>query len=165
MVDTVVMATHADTALGLLADADDAEREALSGFTYSVNRAVLHTDVGVLPANRRAWAAWNCDLTDCRDISAPVSMTYDVTRLQDLGGDGRFCVTLNGSETPRSNVLADLTYTHPVLDRRAVAAQARVRALNGRRHTYFCGAHLRYGFHEDGIVSALDVAAHFGAAL
>lgn len=164
-VDAVVVATHADTALGMLADADDAEREALSAFRYSVNRTVLHTDVAVLPRATRAWAAWNCDVHDCRDWSAPVSMTYDVTQLQQVGGPERFCVTLNGGHAPTGGAIAEMRYAHPILDRAAVAAQARVRDLNGRRRTYFCGAHLRFGFHEDGVVSALDVAAHFGERL
>jgi uncharacterized protein len=162
LVEKVVVATHADTALGLLADADDAERDALSAFRYSTNHTVLHTDVGVLPRATRAWAAWNCDIHDCLDTTRPVTMTYDVSRLQGVGGRERFCVTLNAREAPHGGVLADMYYTHPILDRPAVAAQARVRDLNGRRHTYFCGAHLRYGFHEDGVVSALTVAEHFG---
>ena len=163
--DSVVMATHADTALRLLSDADDAERAALTPFRYSSNRVVLHTDTSVLPATRRAWAAWNCDIDDCHDQSAPVSMTYDVSRLQGVGGPEVFCVTLNGREPVRGDVLAEIDYTHPVLDRAAVAAQARVVALNGRRRTWFCGAHLRYGFHEDGVVSALRVAEDFGVRL
>jgi uncharacterized protein len=164
-VDAVVVATHADTALGMLADADQAERDALSAFRYSVNHTVLHTDVRALPRTPRAWAAWNCDVRDCRDWSAPVSMTYDVTRLQQVGGADRFCVTLNGTEVPAGGAIAEMRYTHPIFDRTAVAAQSKVRDLNGRRRTYFCGAHLRFGFHEDGVVSALDVAAHFGERL
>lgn len=163
--DSVVIATHADTALRLLSDADDAERTALTPFRYSLNHAVLHTDTGVLPANRRAWAAWNCDIHDCHDPTAPVSMTYDVSRLQGVGGGQVFCVTLNGREPVGGEVLAEMDYTHPVLDRAAVAAQPLVTALNGRRRTWFCGAHLRYGFHEDGVVSALRVAEDFGVRL
>lgn len=163
--DSVVVATHADTALAMLADADAAERDALSPFRYSSNRTVLHTDVSVLPATRRAWAAWNCDIHDCFDSTAPVSMTYHLNRLQGVGGAEELCVTLNGREPVRGGALAEMHYTHPILDRPAVAAQPRVEALNGRRRTYFCGAHLRYGFHEDGVVSALRVTAHFGAQL
>lgn len=163
--DTVVVATHADTALALLADADDAERDALSPFRYSSNRTVLHTDASVLPVNRRAWAAWNCDIDDCLDATAPVSMTYHLNRLQGVGGAEQLCVTLNGRSAVAGDVLAEMQYTHPILDRAAVAAQPRVDALNGRRRTYFCGAYLRHGFHEDGVVSAQRVAAHFGVQL
>lgn len=163
--DMVVVATHADTALRLLSDADETERAALSPFRYSVNRTVLHTDASVLPRTRRAWAAWNCDLHDCEDATAPVSLTYHINRLQGVGGAEEFCVTLNGREPVRGDVLAEMAYTHPILDRAAVAAQPLVAALNGRRRTFFCGAHLGYGFHEDGVVSALQVAEHFGVRL
>jgi predicted NAD/FAD-binding protein len=163
--DRVVIATHADTALSLLADPSPAEQEALGAFRYSLNRTVLHTDASVLPRTRRAWASWNCDIHDCRDASAPVSLTYHLNRLQGVGGDTQYCVTLNGREAPQGETLAVMDYTHPVLDRAAVTAQARVEALNGQRHTYYCGAHLRFGFHEDGLVSALRVTERLGATL
>ncbi|BCS34357.1 amine oxidase [Luteitalea sp. TBR-22] len=163
--DRVIIATHADTALALLADASPAEQEALGAFRYSTNRTILHTDASVLPRTRRAWASWNCDIHDCRDATAPVSLTYHLNRLQGVPGDTQYCVTLNPREQPRGEILAAMDYTHPVLDRSAVTAQARVEAINGERHTFFCGAHLRYGFHEDGLVSALRVTERFGARL
>lgn len=163
--DRVIVATHADIALALLADASPAEQEALGAFRYSLNRTVLHTDASVLPRTHRAWASWNCDIHDCRDTTAPVSMTYHLNRLQGVPGGTQYCVTLNGREEPKGEVLAVMDYTHPVLDRTAVTAQARVEALNGQRHTFFCGAHLRFGFHEDGLVSALRVTERLGATL
>jgi predicted NAD/FAD-binding protein len=162
--DRVVIATHADTALSLLADPSPAEEEALGAFRYSVNRTVLHTDASVLPRTRRAWASWNCDIHDCRDTTAPVSMTYHLNRLQGIPGGTQYCVTLNGRDEPTGQ-LAVLDYAHPVLDRAAVTAQARIDALSGQRHTYYCGAHLRFGFHEDGLVSALRVTERLGARL
>jgi predicted NAD/FAD-binding protein len=163
--DKVVIATHADEALRLLSDPSPRERELLGAFRYSRNRTVLHTDARALPSRRTAWASWNCDLRDCRDTATPVSLTYHVNRLQGLGGGPEFCVTLNGAAPAAGTVLAEMDYAHPILDAAAVAAQAGVAALNGDRHTYYCGAHLRYGFHEDGLVSALAVARHFGTAL
>jgi uncharacterized protein len=163
--DCVVMATHADTALALLADPSPAEQEALGAFRYSVNRTVLHTDASVLPRTRRAWASWNCDIHDCRDTTAPVSLTYHLNRLQGVPGDTQYCVTLNGRDDLGGHVLAVMDYSHPVLDRAAVTAQARVEALNGQRHTFYCGAHLRFGFHEDGLVSALRVTERLGVQL
>jgi predicted NAD/FAD-binding protein len=160
-----VIATHADTALAMLADPSPAEQEALGAFRYSVNRAVLHTDASVLPRTRRAWASWNCDIHDCRDTTAPVSLTYHLNRLQGVPGDTQYCVTLNGRDDLGEHVLAVMDYSHPVLDRAAVTAQARVEALNGQRHTFYCGAHLRFGFHEDGLVSALRVTERLGAEL
>ena len=163
--DRVVIATHADTALALLADPSPEEQEALGAFRYSVNRTVLHTDISVLPRTRRAWASWNCDIHDCHDTTAPVSLTYHLNRLQGVPGDTQYCVTLNGRTAPAGETLAVMDYTHPVIDRSAVTAQARVEALNGQRHTYYCGAHLRFGFHEDGLVSALRVTERLGATL
>jgi predicted NAD/FAD-binding protein len=163
--DKVVIATHADEALRLLSDPSSRERELLGAFRYSRNHTVLHTDARALPSRRAAWASWNCDLRDCRDTATPVSLTYHVNRLQSLTGGPEFCVTLNGPAPAAGTVLGEMDYAHPILDAAAVAAQAGVAALNGDRHTYYCGAHLRYGFHEDGLVSALAVARHFGAAL
>lgn len=163
--DRVVIATHADTALALLCDPSPAEEEALGAFRYSVNRTVLHTDRTMLPATRRAWAAWNCEIHDCDDATAPVSLTYHLNRLQGVPGDTQYCVTLNGGAALEDRALAVMDYTHPVLDRAAVTAQARLDALNGQRHTFYCGAHLRFGFHEDGLSSALRVTERFGASL
>lgn len=153
-VDRVVVATHADDALDLLADPSPDECAALAAFRYSTNPAVLHGDDRLLPARAAARASWNVRLEDCRDEDPPVSVTYDLGRLQGLAGTGPMLFTLNAPVTG-SPVHARMVYTHPILDGPAVAAQAHVAALNGRRHTYFCGAYLRYGFHEDGVVSAL----------
>jgi predicted NAD/FAD-binding protein len=163
--DKVVIATHADEALRLLADPSPRERELLGAFRYSRNRTVLHTDPAAMPTRRAAWASWNCDLRDCRDAATPASLTYHVNRLQGITGGPEFCVTLNGPAPAAGTTLAQMDYAHPILDAAAVAAQPGLAALNGERHTYYCGAHLRYGFHEDGLVSALNVAAHFGVSL
>ncbi len=163
--DRVVIATHADTALAMLADPSPAEEEALGTFRYVVNRTVLHSDAAVLPRNRRAWASWNCDIHDCRDLTAPISMTYHLNRVQGVPGPTQYCVTLNGAPQPVEHVVAVEDYTHPVLDRAVITAQARLEALNGRRHTFYCGAYLGAGFHEDGLVSALRVAERLGATL
>jgi predicted NAD/FAD-binding protein len=163
--DRVVIATHADQALRMLTDASDEERNLLGRFRYSNNHAVLHTDVEALPERRTAWASWNCDLVDCADETGPVALTYHINRLQAVGpvtSGPQFCVSLNHATPPGVPVLAEMHYTHPILDRDAVAAQPRLAALNGTRHTYYCGAHLRYGFHEDGVVSALDVVRRCG---
>jgi predicted NAD/FAD-binding protein len=162
--DAVVLATHADQALRLLADPSPEERRLLSGFRYSENRVVLHTDASVLPKSRSAWAAWNCQLDDCSAESSPVSLTYDLNRLQSLDTTEQVSATLNPCRPLAGPLLADLTYTHPVLDATAVEMQEGLKGLSGERRTYYCGAHLRYGFHEDGLLSAMDVAARFGIA-
>lgn len=162
--DRVVIATHADQALALLHDPTDAEREALSRFRYSRNHTVLHTDESTLPERPAARASWNSELDDCRDESAAASVTYDLTRLQGVGTATRYCVSLNRPR-PVKGVIAEMRYTHPVLDASAFEGQRLVAALNGQRQTFYCGAHLGYGFHEDGLVSALGVAAAFGLHL
>lgn len=161
--DRVVIATHADQALRLLADADEAERRLLGAFRYSRNRTVLHADRAVLPESRDAWASWNADLADCRDDAAPVSLSYHLNRLQGLSGPDEVCVTLNAATAPQ-RLLATMDYTHPILDGPALAAQAEIARHNGARGTFFAGAHLRYGFHEDGLASALAVAERMGVS-
>jgi predicted NAD/FAD-binding protein len=163
--DRVVIATHADQALAMLADPSAQERDLLGRFRYSVNRTVLHTDASALPSRRAAWASWNCEVDDCCDHRAPVSLTYHINRLQSVTGGPEFCVSLNRRRAVEGPVLAEMRYTHPILDRAAVAAQPAIEAMNGTRHTFYCGAHLRYGFHEDGLVSALNVTKHFGVSL
>lgn len=155
-VDAVVLATHADDALALLTDPSDAERAALSAFRYSMNPTVLHADDSQMPSTPAARASWNVRMADCRDEHQPVVVTYDLARLQGLEGVGPMLCTLNGGAVD-GPVYARMTYAHPILDRPALDAQPVLAALNGIRHTYFCGAHLRYGFHEDGVLSALDV--------
>ncbi|MGE0360996.1 MAG: NAD(P)/FAD-dependent oxidoreductase [Vicinamibacterales bacterium] len=162
--DAVVVATHADDALALLADPSDDEREALGAFRYSANHAVLHDDAAMLPARPAARASWNVTLDDCRDLRRDVAVTYDLARLQGLEAAGPLLCTLNGPR-PATAPLACMRYTHPIFDRRALEAQRAVAALNGVRRTWYCGAHLRYGFHEDGVRSAVAVAAALGVAV
>lgn len=153
-VDAVFFATHADEALALLADAAPEERAALGAFRYSVNPTVLHGDARLMPSAPAAHASWNVCMADCRDEHRPVAVTYDLARLQGLDGVGPMLCTLNDDRIG-APVYARMTYAHPILDGPALAAQSKVAALNGTRHTYFCGAHLRYGFHEDGVRSAI----------
>ncbi len=160
--DAVVLACHADQALAAWADADPAERALLGRFRYARHRVTLHTDRSFLPRARRAWSAWNCDLADCRDDAAPASLTYFLNRLQGLETETPFCVTLN-PDRPPDGTLAELSYAHPTLTADAVAAQAQLSARNGRQGLWFAGAHLRNGFHEDGLWSGERVAEGLGA--
>jgi predicted NAD/FAD-binding protein len=161
--DKVVLATHADQALALLADPSPEETRLLGAFRYSRNRTLLHTDAGLLPRSRRAWASWNMVMTDCRREGAPVSLTYHLNRLQSVPGPTQFCVSLNLEREPApGSVIAEMDYTHPILDATAAAAQPGLRRLSGQRHTFFAGAHMRYGFHEDGLMSGIKVAEALG---
>jgi len=164
--DRVVLATHADQALRMLTDPSPEERRLLGAFRYSHNRTLLHTDASVLPRSPRAWASWNMVMDDCRQDGAPVSLTYHLNRLQGLPGPTQFCVSLNPEQDPvPRTILAEMNYTHPVLDAAAAAAQPGLRRLSGQRGTFYAGAHLRYGFHEDGLMSGLKVAEALGCHL
>lgn len=158
--DAVVMACHSDQSLALLGDSSSAERKLLSAVRYQPNRIVLHTDASLLPRSRRAWSAWNFLATDDPDGSRPVAVSYLINRLQPLPFRTPVIVTLNPPFEPRrGNVLGEFEYDHPLLDDRALAAQEALAALQGTRHTWFAGAWLGYGFHEDGLRSAHAVAS------
>ncbi|MEJ2508668.1 MAG: FAD-dependent oxidoreductase [Gammaproteobacteria bacterium] len=158
--DQVFIAAHSDQALRMLADPSPAEREVLGAIPYQVNEAVLHTDCDILPRRRRAWAAWNYHLLPAEHGRVPV--TYNMNILQGLSAPVQFCVTLNNSKRiDPARVLKRITYHHPVFTPEGIAAQQRHRELNGANRTYYCGAYWRHGFHEDGVVSALDALSHF----
>ena len=161
--DDVILACHSDQSLRLLADADHDERAVLGAIPYQINEAVLHTDEWLLPRSRRAWSAWNYQAAAVADGDKPVGVSYLINRLQPLPFAQPVIVTLNPADAPREDrVLKRLQYAHPVFDVASDAAQARIAALQGRRGTWFCGAWTGFGFHEDGLRSALAVAADFG---
>jgi predicted NAD/FAD-binding protein len=157
--DAVVMAVHGSQALRLLEDPTAVERDVLSAFGEQENEAVLHTDASLLPRARRAWSSWNVDLGRHTDR---VVVTYDMSRLQRLPSRSPLCVTLNAAAIDPARVLRRFVYHHPVYTRAAVAAQGRHAAISGVGRTHFCGAYWGYGFHEDGVESALAVARRFG---
>lgn len=160
--DRVVIAAHSDQALAMLADPSFEERAILGAIEYQPNETVLHTDISLLPKRRRAWASWNYLVP--RDPRNRVIMTYDMNALQGIDtAPVTFCVSLNADERiDPSKVLYRTTYHHPLFTPESVAAQARIDEISGVRNTYYCGAYWRYGFHEDGVVSAIAVAEKFG---
>lgn len=157
--DHVVFACHGNQILPLLADATDREREVLENFQTSRNETWLHTDATTLPKRLAARASWNYCLTD----DGKVNLTYDMNRLQSLKDEAQFCVTLNPREGSigASHVIRKMVYHHPMYTRAAVAAQGRWNEISHGR-THFCGAYWFYGFHEDGVKSALRVASTLG---
>jgi len=163
--DEVVFACHSDQALALLADADMDERQLLGKIPYQDNDVVLHTDTSLLPSARRCWSSWNALLPEnSRDR---VQVTYNMNILQGLSASRTWCVTLNASERiAPDKIVGRFQFSHPLFTPEGLASRtALLSRLNGRRSTWFCGAWCRNGFHEDGVVSALDIAAGFGETL
>jgi len=159
--DRIVLACHSDQALALLGDASDAERDVLGAIAYQPNDVVLHTDASLLPRHRKAWAAWNAFVPGTP--GAPCTVSYCMNLLQGLQSPEPFVVTLNRSEAiDPAKVLRRLHYQHPVYNAVSVAAQRRKDRIQGRNHTWFAGAYWGWGFHEDGMRSAVDVAAGLG---
>jgi predicted NAD/FAD-binding protein len=162
--DRVVVATHSDQALGLLVDPSEGERQILGTFPYQENSTVLHTDATLLPRRRAAWASWNYYVPPRPQARA--TLTYHLNRLQGLTAPLEFCVTLNRDrDIDPVRVLKRIIYHHPVYRRQAPLAQKRWPEINGINRTYFCGAYWGFGFHEDGVVSALNVCREFGKTL
>ncbi|MFP7722860.1 NAD(P)/FAD-dependent oxidoreductase [Lysobacter sp. A3-1-A15] len=161
--DHAVLACHGDQALRLLADAGPAERDILGAIRYQSNDTVLHTDARLLPRNRKAWAAWNALLP--REPGDACTVSYCMNLLQGLDAPEPLVVTLNrtGAIDP-ARVLRRMDYRHPLYSHASVAAQARKVEIQGRRRTWFAGAYWGWGFHEDGIRSAVEVARALGVA-
>ena len=162
--DAVIFACHSDQALQLLAEPSASEAEILGALRYADNDVVLHTDTRVLPKRRLAWASWNYRLGG--PTRQPAAVTYNMNILQGIESDQTFCVSLNQTDAiDPDKILARFSYAHPQYSLAASAAQQRGEELQGRQHSYFCGAYWANGFHEDGVVSALRVARHFGVSL
>ncbi len=158
--DRVFLACHADQALRTLDDATPAEREVLGSFAFQDNHAVLHTDERLLPSSRRAWAAWNYRVP--RGEADHVTVTYNMNILQGLNSEKQYCVTLNeADQIDPTAILYETNYSHPIVSAESVVAQGRHREINTGMGTYYCGAYWRNGFHEDGVVSALNAVRHF----
>jgi predicted NAD/FAD-binding protein len=159
--DQVVIAAHSDQALHMLADPSDKEKEILGAIAYQKNLTTLHTDASLMPAYRAAWASWNYRIP--KNDRGRVALTYNMNLLQSLSSKDTFCVTLNmpAAIAPGKSI-KEIVYHHPVYDPKSLAARQRHEEINGIRRTWYCGAYWGYGFHEDGVNSALAVCRHFG---
>jgi len=162
--DHVVIATHSDQALAMLADPTPAEGEVLGAIGYQENLTELHTDTSLLPRRRKVWASWNYHIP--AEPQGRVAVTYDMNILQGLDAPVEFCVTLNrpGDIAPEKR-LRSMVYAHPVFTPAAVAAQQRHGEISGVNRTHYCGAYWGNGFHEDGVNSALAACRFFGRGL
>jgi predicted NAD/FAD-binding protein len=155
--DHVILACHSDQALALLSDATLAERKALSAIPYQQNDVVLHTDENLLPRRRVAWSSWNYRLFD--RFQARAVLTYNMNILQGIQSDTTFCVTLNATQAiDESKIIKQFSYGHPVFSLDSVVAARRIEDINGSNNTWYAGAYLGNGFHEDGVVSGRQVA-------
>lgn len=153
--DAVVLATHADQSLRLLADPTPGEIECLGSISFQENTATLHTDSSVMPKSRRAWASWNYHVPDA-DVGT-ATLTYHMNRLQSLSSRHEILVTLNqGQRITPDKILASFAYEHPILDAKAVLGKQRLAHIQGFDRVWYCGAWLGYGFHEDGVRSAYE---------
>ena len=162
--DHVIVATHSDQALRMLSDPTRAEIEVLGAIRYQPNQATLHTDTRLLPRHRRAWASWNYHRLAADHDRA--TLTYHLNPLQSIPSATPLLVTLNRDDAiDPSRVLARMDYSHPVLDPQAISAQRRRGELHTRGRTWFCGAYWGYGFHEDGVRSAVEVCAELRLSL
>ncbi|MDZ7781146.1 MAG: FAD-dependent oxidoreductase [Gemmatimonadota bacterium] len=163
--DEVVFACHADRALAALGDPTREEHDILGAFPYTDNDVVLHTDVAMLPTRRKAWASWNYRIPEGRTDAATV--TYNMNTLQGLRSKDTFCVTLNEpGGVNKNSVLFRTRYRHPGYSAEGFRAQSRHPEISGREHrTHYAGAYWGFGFHEDGVRSAVRVAGEFGATL
>jgi predicted NAD/FAD-binding protein len=158
--DQVFLACHSDQALQMLKDPSAEESEVLGAIKFQSNEAVLHTDTSLMPRRKLAWAAWNYHIL--AEERERVALTYNMNMLQGLDAPEQFCVTLNNSDKiSPDRVLETIEYSHPVFTEQSIAAQARQKEINGSNRTYYCGAYWRYGFHEDGVLSALNALEHF----
>jgi len=155
--DEVVLATHSDDALALLSDPSAQETAALGAMKYQPNDIVLHADTSMMPKRRKTWASWIYS-EDKEHVSDRIDLTYWMNSLQPIPMDDPHFVTLNTKRMIREELIYDqVTLRHPVYDLGAIAAQEQVRGFNGTNKTWFCGAWMKHGFHEDGLSSAIDV--------
>ena len=162
--DAVVFATHSDQSLALLEQPTKDEVEILGSIIYQNNDAVLHFDDTILPKRKTAWSSWNYLLD--QNQSKPVALTYNMNILQGIVSSKTFCVTLNTQELiDPEKVIKYLNYEHPLFTLSSLKAQEQKSKISGKNNTYYCGAYWHNGFHEDGVVSALDVCSHFGETL
>lgn len=164
--DCVIIAAHADEAYTMLADPTQEEILLLSPWKYTHNYTVLHTDISLLPPNRRAWASWNYLRERNVEEKSPVTVTYHMNRLQNLKTVRNYCVTLNPVKPiPREHIVREMEYTHPMYTFDALETQRNLPNFNGQKNTYFCGSYFGYGFHEDAVRSAVEVTKKFGIEL
>lgn len=163
--DHVIFACHADQALALLQDPTVDEEELLGKFRYEINHTYLHTDIRLMPRRKAVWSSWNYLAQSPPQSRQQMTATYWMNRLQNLDTARDYLVTLNPYELPREeHIIAEMKYEHPVFDQQAAAAQEKLAMIQGKHKAWFCGSYSRYGFHEDALMSAVNVCKDFGVS-
>ena len=163
--DKVIMAAHADESLALIQDASKQEQDLLGAFQFQPNKVILHSDPDLMPKRKGAWAAWNY-LTSRKSGDNQLSLTYWMNKLQSIDKNVPLYVTLNPFDDPKDELThQEFSYDHPIFDKAAISAQDQLGEIQGQNHLYFCGAWTKYGFHEDGLASAVKVAKSLGVKI
>lgn len=164
--DQVIFACHADEAMVMLMDATEAQRDVIGAFRYQENRIILHSDTRFMPLHRDCWSSWVYLSETQQDNKPAVSLSYWMNNLQGLPNELPLLVTLNPGTEPDPNLIHDQhVFTHPVFDEKAVRAQAEIDKIQGQNGIWFCGAYQRYGFHEDGLLSAVKLCQKMGVTI
>ena len=162
--DSVVISTHSNQALNLLSDPTTDEKNILGNIKYQKNTALIHTDVSILPKRKLAWSSWNYLIN--QDSNQLVTLTYNMNILQNLKSNKTYCVTINNTKKLNPDkIIKEIIYHHPLFTESSVKAQKQKAIICGLNNTYYTGAYWGYGFHEDGVNSALDVCSKFGIKL
>ena len=164
--DKVICASHADQTFKMIKDLNREEEAVLKPWNYSKNITILHTDSSFMPPSKPAWACWNYVKNKDSDDGDDVSVTYYMNRLQGLKTKNDYLVTLNPTkEISDEKKIYEIVYTHPKYTQASISTQDKIKEVNGSNHLYFCGSYCRYGFHEDGVISAVSVAKELGCEL
>ena len=164
--DKVICASHADQTFKMIKDLNREEEAVLKPWNYSKNITILHTDSSFMPPSKPAWACWNYVKNKDSDDGDGVSVTYYMNRLQGLKTKNDYLVTLNPTkEISDEKKIYEIVYTHPKYTQASISTQDKIKEVNGSNHLYFCGSYCRYGFHEDGVISAVSVAKELGCEL
>lgn len=164
--DQVIFACHADEALQMIENPTESEREVLGSFGYQDNFIIVHSDESFMPKQKKCWASWVYLSEERKDDSANVSLSYWMNNLQSLDSARTILVTLNPGRRPaEDSIMDEHVFSHPIFDQKAIDAQTRIPEIQGVRGLWFCGAYQRYGFHEDGLLSAVNVVKKMGGEI
>lgn len=164
--DHVIFGCHADDALAMIENPSAEEKNILGAFSYQENKIIVHHDTSFMPQNKKFWASWVYLSEDREDKNKTVSLSYWMNNLQNLDTETPVLVTLNPGRRPNEEMIFDEhSFSHPIFDLKAIKAQTQIDTIQGQRGLWFCGAYQRYGFHEDGLVSAVNVAKKLGVSI